>query len=241
VRIDYPGAATFEIRDGREIVVDPGAGMTQAVLRLFILGPALAVALHQRGRLVLHGSAVLIDQEAVLFLGCSGEGKSTLAAALHARGHPLLTDDVAALALDRADPEVFPGYPFLRVWPDTVSALGESSADLPRLHPRLEKRGRPSHAEFPRHAVRVRRIYILDRSRGRGPAIEPLAPQAAFVELVRHSFGARSLVPLHPERHFTQCTQLAGRASVSRLESRTGLNRLGDLAAMVEKDLAGAD
>ena len=81
--LEYPGAATFLIRGGREIVIDAAPGVEQRLIRLFLLGPALALLLHQRRFLVLHASAVMIDGAAVAFVAEKGMGKSTLAAALH--------------------------------------------------------------------------------------------------------------------------------------------------------------
>jgi hypothetical protein len=68
----------FLARGGHEIVVDPAPGVDDRVLRLSILGPALALILHQRGLLVLHASVVARDGDAVAFLGDNGWGKSYL-------------------------------------------------------------------------------------------------------------------------------------------------------------------
>ncbi|HUS14177.1 MAG TPA: hypothetical protein VM536_04070, partial [Chloroflexia bacterium] len=45
----FPDAGAFEMRAGTEIVVDPAEGVSGDELRLYLLGPALALALHQRG------------------------------------------------------------------------------------------------------------------------------------------------------------------------------------------------
>ena len=86
----------FLVREGREILIDllPGVGM-QAV-RLPLLGCVLGVLLHQRGLFTLHASAVSVGGAAVAFIGAKHAGKSTMAAALHARGHAMLADDVLA-------------------------------------------------------------------------------------------------------------------------------------------------
>ncbi len=83
VALVYPAGGSFFIREGREILVALMPGQEEAAARLNLLGVALAVAQHQRGRLVLHGSVVAAGGRAVAFLGGSGWGKSTLAASLH--------------------------------------------------------------------------------------------------------------------------------------------------------------
>jgi hypothetical protein len=121
---------TILVRKGREIIVDPIPGLEDKVLRLFVLGPALAVLLHQRGRLVLHASAAAIAGEVVAFMGRSGWGKSTAAAALYTRGHSIVADDVTAVQVntDTGFPVVFPamcGYRRLR----SIAPLVERGAD----------------------------------------------------------------------------------------------------------------
>src|SRR3989441_9254395 len=128
-RVALPGVGRFLVREGREIVVEPSPKVTEAALRAFLLGPVLAVALHQRGRLVHHASAVALDGGAVAFLGGSGRGKSTLAGTLYRRGHRLIADDVLVVS-DAADgPCAWPGIPQLKLWPDTAAALGDRSEE----------------------------------------------------------------------------------------------------------------
>ncbi len=85
VHLHWHSVATFLVREGRLVTVDPAPGIDQGTLRIFLLGPVLAALLRQRGYLVLHASAVAYSGGAAAFLGLSGRGKSTLAAALHAR------------------------------------------------------------------------------------------------------------------------------------------------------------
>ena len=92
----FDDAASFVIRNGNEIVVDPMPGVDGQFLRLLILGRAMVVLLHQRGVMTLHGSAAAVNGSSVLVLGDRGLGKSTLVAALHSRGHALLSDDITS-------------------------------------------------------------------------------------------------------------------------------------------------
>lgn len=74
-----------------------GQAVPEAVLRSV---HQEAIILYQllNGRVVLHGSAVVIDGVAVATIGPSGAGKSTTAAALVRQGAALLADDVVAIA-----------------------------------------------------------------------------------------------------------------------------------------------
>jgi hypothetical protein len=92
------GIATFVARGGVSIDVDAAPGADPAAVRVYLLGSALGVLLHQRGDLPLHVSAVVIGGRAWAFTAPAGTGKSTLAAALHLHaGLPLVTDDVGVV------------------------------------------------------------------------------------------------------------------------------------------------
>src|SRR4051794_13306349 len=54
-----PGVGAMLIRHGREIVLDAVPEADAAACRLFLLGPAMGLLLHQRGFLVLHASAMV--------------------------------------------------------------------------------------------------------------------------------------------------------------------------------------
>lgn len=240
-RLAWPGAGTFLVRHGREIAVTPSPRVRPEVLRLFLLGPVLAVALHQRGRFVLHASAVVIGGVASAFLGGPRWGKSTTAAALHARGHPLVADDVLAIDDSHDPPAALPGIPQLKLWPDASAAVGADPATLPRVHPRLEKRVCPTSPSDMATPIPMRRLYVLAPSPEPEPRIEPLAPQAALIELMRHSYAARALHREQPARHFTRCAALASRLPVRRLVAPRSLGHLGELSALIENDVGRAD
>jgi hypothetical protein len=239
-RLCWQGVGTFWVRGGRDIVIDPSPGLDERMLRLFVLGPVLAVLLHQRGHLLLHASAVAVDGKAVLFLGRSGWGKSTMAAALHARGHGLVTDDVAVLRVEEGScPVVFPGFPRLKLWPEALVSLGDDPEKLPRWNPRLEKRARLAAHKFPTTSLAIERIYVLDEYDA--PEILPLRPQEAFLELVRHTYGSdyglQSIMGVGSASHFLKCASIVNGVTMCTLRRQKSLSQLSDLAQLVEEDL----
>jgi len=132
VCVRYPGLAAYRVTDGRMIRVFVAEGADASLVRLFLLGPALAVLLHQRKWLVLHASGVSVNGRAAVFVGSKGYGKSTLAAALLARGHRLIADDLVPVDFtDPGHPVVHPGFPQLKLAPATAEHLGHQSAALP--------------------------------------------------------------------------------------------------------------
>ncbi|NJM75621.1 MAG: hypothetical protein HC852_07365 [Acaryochloridaceae cyanobacterium RU_4_10] len=58
-----PKVGTFLICNGNEVIVEPLPDIDDCILRPCILGSAMSVILQQRGFLVLHASAVLMQGE----------------------------------------------------------------------------------------------------------------------------------------------------------------------------------
>lgn len=182
---------TFLVRKGREVVIDPAPEAPEQLLRLPLLGTALAFLLYQRGTFVLHGSAVARGGQVIGFVGEKGQGKSTLAAALYRHGYELVADDLIALSFDdQGTPLVIPGFPQIKLWPDAARAsLGEDPDRLPLLAEGFDKRARPVRERFVRRPLPLRRIYVL----AAGPAVRAraLPPQEAFAHLLAHTYVAR--------------------------------------------------
>jgi hypothetical protein len=228
---------TFTIRRGESVRVLPAPGVQPELLRLYLNGPVAAALLRQQGFLVLHGSAVGLGGGAVVFLGASGWGKSTLAAALEGHGRVVISDDVAAIDMT-GTPRVVGSMAHLKLWPDTLTALGQNPDTLPRVHPRVEKRVRPVERLPQVEPFPLERVYVLaDAST---PAIEALAPGAALVELLRHSYGPRTLQHVRREEHFRHCARIAGEIAIARLSVPRDFARLDQVAGLVERDSTGA-
>ncbi|MGE3267918.1 MAG: serine kinase [Chloroflexota bacterium] len=229
----------FQVRAGREIIVQPVAGVEDALLRLPLLGSVFGVCLHQRGLLVLHASAIDIHGSASIFLGTKGQGKSTTAATLYGRGHPLLADDI--VALDMAQPErpcVLPGFPQLKLFDDAAaSSLGDDPAQLPRLASVIEKRARRAPDGFPTEPLPPNALYVL--ADGPALAIDRLSPQDAICELLGSTiagrFGRALLDGIDAVTHFQRCVNLLRCAPLYRLSRPRDLALLGGVADAVER------
>ena len=87
-------------RDGSELRFEPDPGAEPRDVDKIVYGSSQLLLRHLQGKLGLHGAAVEIDGRAVVLLGESSDGKSTLAASLCQRpGVKFLADDAVALEL----------------------------------------------------------------------------------------------------------------------------------------------
>jgi hypothetical protein len=237
VYIYWEGICTILVRDGREIIADPSPGVEQDKLHVFILGVALAVLLHQRGLLVLHASAIEVNGSVVAFIGDKGWGKSTTTAALHARGYKVVTDDLLVLKVNGTEcPIVFPGFPQIKLWPDSVTALGDDPATLKRIYSQVEKRAYRVFDSFSSTPLPLKCIYVLDI--GSSHKIESIQGQEVFAELVRHSFLIKLLQATKTANlHFNQCTRLASCVPIYRLKRQPSLQDLPAIAQLIEQHI----
>lgn len=240
--LSWQAVGTFLISDASRVDVDPAPGVDDALLAFPLLGPVLALALHQRGLLVLHASAIAVGGQSVIFMGDKGAGKSTTAGAMIRAGHLLLTDDVVALDLsDPSRPMILPGFPQLKLARDAADAIRIGQAEVrPQVHPQIDKAQHRLHDGFAREAVPAARIYVLEQRGGRA-ATTPLPGAGALPAIIKFSyvtrFGRQALVADFASTHLSQCAQLAARIGVRRLEVPAGLERIGEAVALIENDL----
>jgi hypothetical protein len=234
--LEWEPAGAVRVLDGCEVVVDPVEGADAAALRTFLLGPALGVLLTQRGLTALHASAVELGGRAVAFAGEAGEGKSTLAAALHDRGHPVVADDILAVRVESGTASVAPGIPELKLWPDALERFGDEPGELQRVRTGYDKRRLPTPDRFPDRWLELAAVYVLDE--GRELAVEELGPADATIELIRHSWAARSLHGTAPAQRLASYAAVVEAVPVRRLRRPRSLAAVGRLAEFVEDTAA---
>ncbi|NEO97788.1 MAG: serine kinase [Symploca sp. SIO2E9] len=225
----------FLVKGGNKIVIVPAPYASEQLIRFYLVGTVMGILLYQRGLLVLHASGVNIDGGAVAFLGISGEGKSSTAAAFHAHGYSIITDDVAPVTLGKEQATIAPGFPQIKLGPEVASTLGYDFESLLLLNSSEEKRGYRQRQEFTQKPLPIRRIYVLSSDSEFG--IEPLKPKEAVVELSRHSRPA-TLFQSPDAQHFLQCVNLVKECTLYRLKRPRNLALLPELVKLVEEDIA---
>jgi hypothetical protein len=233
--------ATFMIRNGNEIIIDPIPNAEESRMRLFLLGAAMGVLLHQRGYFVLHSSAVSIEGQAVAFVADKGWGKSTMAANMHLLGHELIADDVVALDWkESSSPMVLPSFPQLKLWPDSVVSIGEDPEDIPRISVLYEKRDRLLKSGFATTPLPLKHIYVLSvGAEGSEIEIEKLSPQEALLNMVSNAYanryGNQLLQGQAASAHFQKCTEISKTIPIFRLKRPASLELVPTVAKLVQE------
>ncbi len=192
-RFHFPELADFMIdRQGRHVTFVAQPKTSPETIRYLFLDQIIPPLLNLRGRDALHASAVRTTSGACAFIGPSGRGKSTLAAAFHVAGYPVLCDDCLLLKDDPDRVLVEPAYPGLRLWDDGLEVvLGAARSTLPVCHYNSKRRvSTPESGDCA--SLPLRAVYALvgyeDGDPLTAPLIEPLSIREAFMKLVECAF-----------------------------------------------------
>lgn len=240
LRLQVDGVATYLVEQGRRITIDRAAQADDEDVRVFLLGSAIGALLHQRGDLVLHASAIEWDGEAVVFLGRSGVGKSTLATAFRQRGRAVLTDDLCVVR-PGAGGRMFaePGFPQAKLWLDSLRQLEISPDGLRRIRNKLEKRAVPLGTEFATAPRPIRKLFVLRPHNKPDLSIEPVLGPAKFAVLKNQTYRFGFLAAVEGKTgHFQHALRLAQQAGLAAVERPDRSEfKLPELVAAIEADL----
>lgn len=209
----------------------------------FLLGPVLGIVLRLRGTICFHGSAVVLEDKAIIFVGVPGAGKSTTAALFARNGHPVLSDDIAALMERGGSFCVLPAYPYVNLWPEALEMLARSESSSSSSPTAVDKVRVPldgNDSKFQREALPLAAIYVLaERSAdSRAPFIEGLPPQAALMNLVANTYGNTILDSTMRAQEFRVLGQIAESLPIRSLVASDSAAQLARLYDLVCEDLA---
>ena len=228
-------------RDGRRVVCRREGGASSESFGVYLFGQALSFALVRQHLEPLHATAVVIDGQAVAFLGGNAFGKSSLAAAFLAAGCRLLTDD---LLIARPAPDAtlaYPGPARIKLFSKIARRFFSEAAGIP-MHDETDKLILPLDDERRcASPVPLKAIYSLaaprDACRARAVEVETLSPREAFVALVTGTFNRRVVDARRRASQFALASTVAASVPVKRLTYPRALDRLDDVRRAVHADL----
>ncbi|MGB7189428.1 MAG: hypothetical protein WBD10_04780, partial [Acidobacteriaceae bacterium] len=196
--IRFPEECSFYIQPGAmRIDCDPSAEIAESTVAHLILDHAIPRLLSLTpGFVVFHASAVQVGDRVIAVLGQSGQGKSTLAASFAAQGYPLLTDDCLVVRWDEDAGQWLaqPSYHSVRLWPDSVGALGIPDSELREFagYSTKKRTGREVNFPFASAGAPLAACFVLPSGDQPGavpaahigqPELGPLSVNDAFVAL----------------------------------------------------------
>ncbi|HEX6728512.1 MAG TPA: hypothetical protein VF074_00800 [Pyrinomonadaceae bacterium] len=239
--------------DGTQFLVDvqgkeiwatwPIETLTLEDTATYLLGPVMGFVLLLRGHVPLHASAVAFGDAAVAFVGPAGAGKSTTAAALADLGYRVISEDVVTLKELGNSFLVEPGYPCIRLWPESVEALYGPDVELPRLTPTWDKRFLDLTQKHYRQkrALPLTVIYVLGArtESPEAPFVQPMSQRQALMSLVSNTYVTRLKNQQMRANEFKVLTGLLKNTTVRQLIPHSGPDRIANLCEKIMEDLAG--
>jgi hypothetical protein len=235
------GTEFFLSESGNEIWATWPENLTLEDTAAYLLGPIFGFLLRLRGVICLHASAIAVDGRAVALIGPAGAGKSTTAAAFTQQGYPALSEDVVAL-YDLGDSFlVQPGYPLIRLWPESVQALFGSKDALPPLTPNWDKRYLDLTQNglcFQRQPLPLAALYILDERSDdpAAPYVEPAPSHIGLIELVTNTYVNFLLDQGMRAREFDLLGRLVNDTPLRKLKPHSDPARLPELCRLILED-----
>lgn len=163
---------------------------SDATLFHFLSDVLLPAILDYQGDLVVHAGAVVVDGAAVLFLGESGRGKSTLTASFLAEGGTILSDDGIIVTCSDRCVIAEAVYPGVRLLPDSLSALFDASIPTAEVAHYAAKRriipdSRMSAGKYPAALL----IFLSEPQESGKVSLAPMSAADACMGLVSKSFA----------------------------------------------------
>ena len=232
--IEWDSVGACLIESGTDVTIEIGDEIDEKDFIPLITGPILAVLLHQRGQLVLHASAVNIDGRAVVFLGAKGSGKSTLAAHLQQHGHELISDDIVPVSFSSNVAETIPGYPQIRLFPDSVESIGFEPGSMPQVNTWIDKRHFVPDGDFTSEPIELGCIFILGT--GESVLVQEVNPYSAFIEIADNTYTGAFLKETDSVGvHFELCERLVKAVPVLRLSRPHDFGRMQEIIEMVTR------
>ncbi len=227
--------------DGSTVVCHREPGMSYESFQVYLLGQALSFALLKRGFEPLHATAVVVDGRAVAFLGASGVGKSTLAAAFVRSGYRVLTDDVLVVQETGGRMMAHPGPTRLKLFSSTARRLAADVTGAVQMNGVTTKLVIPlNDAHVHAGAVPLGAIYDVALPAGKPGsqklALTPLSRRHAAMALVRSGFNQRYVNRDRLSRQFAASVAVAEQIPVKTLSYPRVLKSLPQVVQAVAQD-----
>jgi len=232
------GIAHYLVKEGREIIIERYPDADDDHVRLFLLGTMLGIILHMRGFLPLHACGIVHKGKAILFMGDSGVGKSTLTEAFRRKGYQLLSDDVCCVRIgDDNRASIFPSIPGISLSLDSMDYFQLPKSEFKRGLHFKSKYVYPRNDSFSDKEVPLKQAYILkihesDKIILKNP--NKLEKAALLREETYRKLAIKKLGRFN--YHLNQCVRLSKMMEMKVLHRPDEILRLPEIVTALEKD-----
>lgn len=220
----FPGLADFEISENAgAISCYPLPKISKRTIKHLLLDQVLPRCMTHQGRVMVHASAVRLEQGLLLFLGDSGTGKSTIAGNFHKLGNAVVSDDCLMLKMEKTGIKAIPTYGGLRLWDDSLEVLFPPEQEVdPVAHYSTKKRVVLDEKGTLRlrKGLPVLAMFVLsprDPASGSEITLERLSNREAFIALMKQTFQLDVHDLKRIERHMRRLGRIVPKLPAYRL------------------------
>ena len=151
----------IEIKDGKNICYAFNNTISDFQKFQIIASQPFAYLFYQRGKLVLHGSAIEINGRAFLFIGISNSGKSFFASSFLDKSK-LITEDICVIDIIDDSFYIRPSIPVIKL--DNPSII--NSKNIKSEHELIDKRNRRAillnNSKLAANAIKIEACFVLN-------------------------------------------------------------------------------
>jgi len=244
--LSFPDIAYFVIDNTNDhIICYPGSNIPVNAIRYLFINQVIPLYLSNKGKIVLHSSAVSINGNAVVFTGLSATGKSTLASVFCREGHKLITDDY--LLINKYDNQFYavPSYAGIKLSDISKSCIFDSGI-IPTHENTLfvEKHWldiSKNNMYLTYENVKISRIYLLQDSNNDIDNIDLKICNASVKELFTNLIDSMFLLDFNDldmvKNNFNNCADLLNSNLIKKLEYKKSFENLDNLIETIIKDV----
>ena len=238
--LKFADVALFQVEtEAKAIAWRAYEGTDERSVHHLLANQVIPRALAHDGHCLLHAGLVRRSDQAILVMGESGRGKSTLSASLRSAGWTLLGDDGVMIASLDGSPTARVTSPSLRLLPDSRAILFPQ-IDRPRAvaaHTRKEMLPDVAVADTQPHPLSA--IFVLEPpGRAGSISLRKLSPMDASVAILANSMALDATDPGHAQVRVEQACALAERVRVHALDYPRRFDILGEVHAAMHEALA---
>lgn len=207
------------------------------VLNTWLFGTVMAYMLQYHGYLVLHGAAILINDNAVIFSGQSGAGKSTLASAFTQKGYSFITDDLVVIKQNHDGQYcILPGPAKLKLWKDAMQHFNHDITTASPVNLKTDKYALPVDNCCSEPMIPISAFYELNLDQEATIYnCDKLNSTQSLKTLIQNAYRHFMLKPLGKlQSFFHDCSALSQEITVHKLIRTSDFHELPDIIRHIE-------